>query len=221
MSEVAKSLASRDLSLVGDSIASRSPSYGDGIKIERQRWPCVQGQGQISQVGTVLSRARFTSTDQARVCGKWYVRFAVACDGPALAPLDDAIGIDLGLEYLRGSHDGPPVAEPAMLSTGGKLNFDGPSGKWQVEKTGRAAVARQWPCFRKFMPESGISGTSFNIVFLVSGWIKNFGTIVVEDLHVKGLAGGLLASVRFRMLLGLTPAVCKIAYKARKRWSAL
>ena len=87
------------------------PSYGDGIKLNGNMLG-VQGLGQIEvKLHRPIAGAIKTTTVK-RECGKWYVCFAVACEAQPLAPLDDAIGIDLGLEYLAALTDGPPVPNP-------------------------------------------------------------------------------------------------------------
>jgi putative transposase len=87
------------------------PSYGDGIQLNGNRLR-VQGVGPIEVKWHRPIAGAIKTTTVKRACGQWYVRFAVDGEAQPLAPLDNAIGIDLGLAYLAALTEGPPVPNP-------------------------------------------------------------------------------------------------------------
>ncbi len=167
------------------------PRYGDGIKLNGNMLR-VQGLGQIEvKLHRPIAGAIKGTTTVKRECG-------------------NAIGIDLGLEYLAALTDGPPVPNPRYYQRAeAKLRRaqqeNGRSKKGSCRRSKAVALLQK--------VHARIRNQRNQFQHRLSFWlIKNYGTIVVEDLHVKGLAGGLLAkSVQDASWAAL---VCKIAYKA-------
>jgi len=185
------------------------PSYGDGIKLHGNVLR-VQGVGEIEvKLHRPLAGTIKTVTVK-RECGKWYVCFSVVCEAQPLPPLDNAIGIDLGLEYLATVTAGPAIPNPRWYR----------QAEARLARAQRKIARRQKGSHRRRKAVALLQKIHARIRNQRNEWqhrlsfwlIKNFGTIVVEDLNIQGLASGRLAkSVHDASWAAL---VCKIAYKA-------
>jgi len=185
------------------------PSYGDGIKLNGNVLR-VQGVGQIEVKLHRPIAGTIKTVTIKRECGKWYVCFSVACEAKPLPPLDNAIGIDLGLEYLAALTDGPPIPNPRWYRQA-EARLRRAQRKIARRKKGSHRRGKAVGLLQKV--HARIRNQRNEFQHRLSFWlIKNFGTIVIEDLNVKGLAGGMLAkSVHDASWAAL---ICKIAYKA-------
>ena len=185
------------------------PSYGDGIKLTGNTLR-VQGVGELEVKLHRPVAGTIKTVTVKRECGKWYVCFSVECEVKPLPPLDNAIGIDLGLEYFATLTDGPPVPNPRWYRQA-EAKLRRAQRKIARRKKGSHRRRKAVALLPKVHTRTRNQRNEFQ--HRLSFWlIKNFGTIVVEDLNVKGLAGGMLAkSVHDAAWAAL---VSKIAYKA-------
>lgn len=185
------------------------PSYGDGIKLTGNILR-VQGVGEIAVKLHRPIAGKIKTVTVKRECGKWYICFSVACQAKPLPPLDNAIGIDLGLEYLAALTDGPPVPNPRWYRQAeSRLR----RAQRKIARRKKGSNRRRKAAVLLQKVHARIRNQRNEFQHRLSFWlIKNFGTIVVEDLNFKGLAGGMLAkSVHDASWAAL---VSKIAYKA-------
>ena len=140
--------------------------------------------------------ARITSATVKREAGRWYVSFCVQVQRPDRQPArpDAVIGVDLGVSTLAVFSDGrPPVGNPRHYDTArrklarlsrtvsrrvGPDRRTGrrPSKRWQRANQQRNKVHHRTANLRR----DGIHK-------LTTALAREYGTIVVEDLHVAGM----------------------------------
>jgi len=140
--------------------------------------------------------ATITSATVKREAGRWYVSFCVRTERQDLMPArpDAVIGVDLGIRTLAVFSDGrPPVGNPrhydaarrklARLSRTASRRVGpdrrarrGPSKRWQRANQRRNKVQHRTANLRR----DGIHK-------LTTALAREYGTIVVEDLHVSGM----------------------------------
>jgi putative transposase len=187
------------------------PSYGDGVRLHGNRLR-IQGIGQVEVKLHRPVAGTIKTVTVKRECGKWYVCFSVECENKPLPPLDNAIGIDLGVEYLAALTDGSSVPNPRWYQRS-EARLRRAQRKAARRKKGSHRRRKAVALLQKI--HARIRNQRNEFQHRLSFWlIKNFGTIVVEDLNVKGMAGGRLAkSVHDASWAAL---VAKIAYKAEK-----
>jgi putative transposase len=170
----------------------------------------VQGVGQIEVKLHRPVAGTIKTVTVKRECGKWYVCFSVEGQAQPLPPLDKAIGIDLGLEYLAAFSDRPAIPHPRLY---GQAEARLRRAQREMARRKKGSHGRRQAVALLQKVHARIRNQRNEFQHRLSFWlIKNFGTIVVEDLNVKGLAGGMLAkSVHDASWAAL---VSKIAYKA-------
>jgi putative transposase len=191
------------------------PSHGDVNKLLKPelRKTHLRMQG-VGDVKILLHRpigGKIKTVSVKRESHHWYACFSVECEPKPLPALDKAIGIDVGLESF------------AVLSNGDRI----PNPRWYREaqaklRRAQRRVARR-PDKRSHRRRKAILAIQKihartqrlrnEFQHKWSFWfIKNFGTIAIEDLNVRGLAGGMLSkSVQD---VGWASFFSKIAYKA-------
>jgi len=185
------------------------PSYGDGVRLNGNMLR-VQGVGIIEVKLHRPVAGKIKTVTVKRQCGKWYVCFSLECEAKPLPPLDNAIGIDVGLEYLAALTNDPAVPNPRFYKQA-EARLRRAQRKVARRKKGSQRRRKAVALLQKV--HTRIRNQRNEFQHRLSFWlIKNFGTIVVEDLNVKGLAGGMLAkSVHDAAWASL---LTKIAYKA-------
>jgi len=166
------------------------PSYGDGIKLNDNM---LRLQG-IGQVEVKLHRpvgGKIKTVTVKRECGQWYACFSVACEGKPLPKLATEIGIDVGLKKFATMSDGK--SEPNQRwyqSAEGKLRRA--QRKVTRRKKGSHRRRKAVGLLQKIHQRIKNQRNEFQHKFTF--WlVQNFGLIAVENLHVKGLASGMLA----------------------------
>jgi putative transposase len=185
------------------------PSYGDGVRLHGH---ILRMQG-VGPVEVKLHRpvaGTIKTVTVKRECGQWYVCFSVECEAKPLPPLDTAIGIDLGLEYLAALTDGPPVPNPRWYQQSeARLR----RAQRKIARRKKGSHRRRKAVVLLQQIHARIRNQRNHFQHRLSFWlIKNYGTIVVEDLKVQGMAGGMLAKpVHDASWAAL---IFKIAYKA-------
>lgn len=185
------------------------PSYGDGVKLTGNTLR-VQGVGEIEVKLHRPVAGKIKTVTVKRECGKWYVCFSVECEANILPPLDNAIGIDVGLESFATLSDGEMIPNPRCYRTAEAKLRRGQRKVARCKKGShrrRKAVAllqkvhaRIYRLRNEFQHRQ-----SFSLV-------RDFGTIVVEDLNVKVLAAGMLSKSIHDA--GWSSFIAKLSYKA-------
>ena len=191
------------------------PSHGDGNRLlkpeQRKTHLRVQGVGEIKILLHRPVVGQIKTVSVKREGKQWYACFSVECAKKPLPALDNAVGIDVGLESF------------AVLSNGESM----PNPRWyqQAQKRLRRAqrkVARRTNkrSHRRRKAVLLLRNIHSRIQRLRNEFqhkqsfklIQNFGTIAIEDLNVKGLAGGMLSKAVHDV--GWASFFSKIAYKA-------
>ena len=185
------------------------PSYGDGCRLTDAKL-YLQGIGHLKvKLHRPVDGAIKTVTVK-REAGKWYVCLSVAYATQPLPETEAAIGLDVGLFAFATLSDGRAIENPRY------------SRKAQASlRLAQRRVARR---------QRGSHGRKKAVVLLqkAHAYVQNqradfhhktaralvdaYGVIAVEDLHIKGLASGMLAkSVNDA---GWSAFLSKLAYKA-------
>jgi len=158
----------------------------------------LHGRLQLSKIGNIKIKQHREMVGEVktltirREAGCWYACFSVEFAPAPLPRKDNAIGLDIGLETFARRSDGVPIENPRYY-----------------RKAQARLCRRQRKVARRVHKESKrrrkavlllqkahvhISNQRKNFQHQESyKLVQNFGTIVVEDLHVKGLSGGMLS----------------------------
>lgn len=186
------------------------PSYGNGCRILPNRKLYVQGAGHIKMRLHRPTEGEIKTATIKRDAGRWFVIFVSDVDPKPLPISTEAVGIDVGLTTFATLSDGTEVQNPRYY---------------------RNAQARLRRCQRKVARRKKGSNRRRKAVALLQkahahvrnqradfhhkvsrDLVNRYGVIVVEDLNVKELAGGMLAkSVNDA---GWSSFIQKLTYKA-------
>jgi len=185
------------------------PSYGDGIKLNGNMLG-VQGVGQIEVKLHRPVGGKIKTVTIKRECGKWYVGFSVECETKPLPANANGIGIDVGLEKFATMSDHKSVPNPRWYKQA-ETKLRRAQRKVARGKKGSHRRRKAVQLLQKI--HQGIKNQRHEFQHKFTFWlVQNFGVIAVEDLNVKGLAGGMLAkSVQD---VAWASFFSKLAYKA-------
>ena len=138
------------------------------------------------------SRRRFDKTVTIkRECGEWYACFSVACAAKPLSANSKEIGIDVGLEKFATMSDHQSVPNPRWYQRA-EAQLRRAQRKVARRKRGSHRGGKAVALLQKIHQRIKNQRHEFQHKFTF--WlVQNFGVIAVEDLNVKGLAGGMLA----------------------------
>jgi len=118
-----------------------------------------------------------------QVCGSWYACFSCAVAPQVLPPSTEEIGVDVGLESFAVLSDGTPIKNPRWYRKAqAKLR------RAQRRVARRKAVA----LLQKIHEHVANQRKDFQHKEALK-LVQRYGVIAVEDLTIKGLAGGMLA----------------------------
>jgi putative transposase len=191
------------------------PSHGDGNRLLKpeQRKAHLRIQG-VGEVKILLHRpvvGEIKTVSVKREGRKWFACFSVECHSKPLPPLDNAVGIDVGLESFAVLSSGETIPNPrwykaseAMLRRAQRRVSRRPNKRSNRRRKAVAFLQNVHARTQRLRNE---------FQHKLSFWlVKNFGTIAIEDLNVRGLASGMLSkSVQD---VGWASFFSKIAYKA-------
>ena len=154
---------------------------------------------QLSKIGNVkvrLSReipdgSVIKSLTLKQTVSGWYACFAVDVVPQPLPASDAAIGIDVGIENFAALSDGTMIPNPRHYE----------SGQAELRVAQRRVARRKKGSHRRRKAVVLLQKAHERIAnrrsdFLhktTTALVQKFGTIVIENLNVKGLAGGILA----------------------------
>ena len=185
------------------------PSHGDGNKLLEKHLR-VPGVGEIKIKLHRPISGKIKTVSLKREGQQWYACFSVECEPKPLPALGNAIGIDVGLESFAALSNGKYIPNPRWYSKA-EAKLRRAQRKVARRKKGshrrRKAVAllqkvhaRIWRLRNEFQHIE-----SFKL-------IRDFGILVIEQLNVKGLAGGMLSKAV--QDVGWASFFSKMAYKA-------
>jgi putative transposase len=141
---------------------------------------------------------------------KWYVCFSCVVNSQPLPPCQDVLGIDVGLESFATTSDGEVIDNPRWFRAAQK----------QLRRKQRhmARCKKDTHIWRKASQQVALL---YKHIFnqrndfqhkLTRELVNQYGVIAVEDLNIKGLAGGRLA--KSVLDAAWSAFMAKLAYKA-------
>jgi len=172
-----------------DSIAF--PSYGDGCRMLDTGKLRVQGAGHIKvKLHRPLEGAIKTVTIK-REAGRWFAIFSVKCHAQPLPASTAEIGIDVGLNSFAVLSNGAEIQNPRHYRNA-EARLRCAQRKVARRKKGGARRRKAVRLLQRAHVHVGNQRRDFQHKESRK-LIDEYGLIAVEDLNVKGLAGGMLA----------------------------
>jgi putative transposase len=185
------------------------PSYGDGCRLAGTRL-YLQGVGHLKvKLHRPVDGAIKTVTVK-RECGKWYACFSVEVETTPLPETDTYTGLDVGLTAFATLSDGAEIDNPRYYKRAqAKLRL----AQRRVARRKRGGKNRRKAVLLLQKAHAHVKNQRADFQHKTARTLVNtYGVIAVEDLHIKGLASGILAkSVNDA---GWSGFLTKLAYKA-------
>jgi putative transposase len=187
------------------------PQYPSGCRLLESGKLRIQGAGEIKVKLHRAVAGKIKTVTVKREAGRWFACFSVEIESQPLAPSQDAVGIDVGLTDFATLSDGVTVPNP----------------RYHKEAQRKLRIAQRRVARRKNKRSHGrrkavqilqrqhayVQNQRSDFHHKVSREIVNsYGTIVVEDLNIRGLAGGIFAKAV--QDAGWGYFLQKLAYKA-------
>lgn len=127
----------------------------------------------------------------SRNAGKWYIIFHIEAASEVRARLADSVGIDLGLVSLVALSTGELSVRPKHTDRAAKKLRRLQRALARCKRGSKARCKRK-DAVAKFQCHIG-NARSDHLHKITASLAARFGRIAIEDLNVKGLAGGLRA----------------------------
>jgi putative transposase len=187
------------------------PSYGDGCRLTGTRL-YLQGVGHLKVKLHRPVDGMIKTITIKRECGKWYACFSVEGAGNALPAIDTYTGVDVGLTAFATLADGTKIDNPRYYKR----------AQAQLRLAQRRVARRKCGGKNRYKAvlllqkaHARIKNQRADFQHKVARTLVNaYGMIAVEDLHIQGLASGMLAkSVNDA---GWSSFIAKLAYKAEE-----
>jgi putative transposase len=166
------------------------PSYGDGCRLTGSRL-YIQGVGHLKvKLHRPVDGAIKTITVK-RECDKWYACFSVEVAGKPLPDNDASTGIDVGLTAFATLADGTAIDNPRYYKRAqARLRL----AQRRVARRKCGGKNRRKAVLLLQKAHAKIKNQRADFQHKVARQLVNvYGMIDVEDLHIKGLASGMLA----------------------------
>lgn len=154
---------------------------------------------QLSKIGNItvrLSReipegAVIKSLTVKQTVSGWYACFAVDVPTQPLPVSDLAVGIDVGIENFAALSDGTMIPNPRHYECGqAELRV----AQRRVARRKKGSHGRRNAVVLLQTVHERIANRRANFLHkTTTALVQKFGTIVIENLNIKGLAGGILA----------------------------
>jgi putative transposase len=167
------------------------PSYGDGCRLLDSGKLRVQGAGHIKVKLHRPVAGTIKTVTIKREAGRWFVCFSVESSAAPLAPRNEAVGIDVGLTSFAVLSDGTEIPNPRFARNAqAKLR----RAQRKVARRKKGSTRRRKALIALQRVHAHVRNQRGDFVHKASRQIVNrYGFIAIEDLNVKGLAGGMLA----------------------------
>jgi putative transposase len=167
------------------------PSYGDGVRLLETGKLRVQGVGLVKVKRHRPVDGQIKTVTIKREAGRWYVCFSVECATRPLPVSTEAVGIDVGLTAFATLSDGSEVENPRY---GRKAEARLRIAQRKVARRKRRSQRRRKAVRELQAAHAHVRQQRADFHHKVARHIVNtYGLIAVEDLNVRGLAGGMLA----------------------------
>ncbi len=157
----------------------------------------LHGKLQLSKIGNLKIKqhrdieGEIKTLTIRREAGDWYACFSVEYEAKHLPKKDNAIGLDMGLENFATQSDGKPIPnhkfyKKAQAKLGrAQRKVDRRKNKQSKRRHKAILLLQKAHQHVRNQRKEFQHQEAFKLV-------RDFGTIVVEDLNVKGLSGGML-----------------------------
>jgi len=184
-------------------------TYPDGFKF-------VGSRLQLSKIGNIKVKqhrpieGKIKTVTIRRECGAWYATLSVEFPPTALPRTDVTIGVDVGLESFAVLSDGTTIENPRWYH-GAQVELR--KAQRRVARRRKGSKRRRKAVMLLQKVHQRVRNQRNDFHHKLSCWlVENFGFIAVEDLNVRGLAGGMLSkSVHDAGWAGF---LSKLSYKA-------
>lgn len=202
------------------------PSHGDGNKLLSSGHLFVQGAGNIK---VKLHRPVFGKIKTVTVRRQnehWYVCFSCEATQHILPESNGAVGIDVGLSSFATLAEGQRHEDGSFKLFPDSVEIENPRLYAKAQKKLRRAqrrVARRKKRSNRWRKAVSLLRKIHRYIFnqrldhqhkLARMLVNQYGFIVVEDLNVKGLAGGMLSKQVHDA--SWASFIAKLAYKAEE-----
>lgn len=166
------------------------PSYGNGCRLTAARL-YLQGVGHIKVKLHRPVEGRIKTVTVTRACGKWYVCLSVEYEATPLPGCETQTGIDVGLAVFATLADGTAIENPRYYQRAqARLRL----AQRRVARRSRGGSNRRKAVALLQKAHATVKHQRADFQHKVARRLVNtYGVIAVEDLHISGLARGMLA----------------------------
>lgn len=167
------------------------PSYGDGCRLMDNGKLRVQGAGFIKVKLHRPIEGQVKTVTLIREAGKYYVCFSCVVSAEPLPELCNSVGIDVGLTTFAVLSDGTEIENPRFFK---ESENDLARAQQVLARKKRGSKSRRKAKYAVQKIHAKIRNQRNDFQHKRSREIvNNYGSIFVENLNIKGLAGGMLA----------------------------
>jgi putative transposase len=170
----------------------------------------------VSKVGAVKIKlhrpieGRVKTLTIKREAGKWFACFSCEVDPRPLPPSAESIGVDVGLTHFATLSDGTAIANPrhARRAAAKMRRAQRRIARRRKGSAGRREAVRLFQA-----AQAHVRRQRADMQHKLSRWlVDRYRLIAVEDLNIKGMAGGMLATSVHDA--AWSSFIDKLAYKA-------
>jgi putative transposase len=167
------------------------PSYGDGCRVRENGKLYCQGIGELKVKWHRPLTGTIKTVTLKREAGHWYACFSVECEPSPLPESAETVGVDVGLEAFATLSDGTRIDNPRYFKTAqARLR----RAQRRVARRKKGSHRRRNAVRTLQRVHAHVRNQRRDFHHQVARMLVNrYGLIAVEDLNIKGLAGGMLA----------------------------
>lgn len=186
------------------------PSYGDGIRLLSSGKLRVQGVGCVKVKLHRSVSGKIKTVSLKREAGRWFVCFSVEVGAEPMPPSTQSVGLDVGLDAFAVLTDGTVINNPRHYR---RAQAALRRAQRKVSRRKKGGTSRKKAVRELQAAHAHIRNQRLDFQHkLAHQLVSRNGLIAIEDLNIKGLAGGMLAkSVQDA---GWSGFFFKLAYKA-------